>query len=121
MTETKVKGKGLAIAGLVVGIVAIILSIFSIGVTLGAIGLILAGIGFVQLNKTNGPKGIAITGIILSVLAIAISFYMASKLTALGSDLLNQMEENIENIDEHKSLEQLEQEFNDALNDAGEE
>lgn len=105
MTETtEVKGKGLAIAGMVVGIVAFILSFFSIGLTLGVIGLVLAAIGFAQLNKTNGPKGMAITGIALGVLAIAISivqyYRIKNAIEESGVDFQNLMEDVRNNMEE---------------------
>lgn len=72
---SKIKGKGLAIAGMVVGIVVAILSFFTIGVSLGILALILSAISLFQLINTNGPKGMAISGIVLGVFAIAFSYY----------------------------------------------
>ncbi len=72
---SKIKGKGLAITGMVVGIVAAILSFFTIGVSLSILALILSAISLFQLINTNGPKGMAISGIILGVFAIAFRYY----------------------------------------------
>lgn len=112
MTETTtVKGKGLAIAGMVVGIVAFLLSFFVIGLWLGIVGIILSAIGFVQLNKSNGPKGMAITGIILNVLAIAIGAYMYVQVAKAAKMFGEEFKNQLENVD-------WEAEMNDALNDA---
>lgn len=115
MTETTtVKGKGLAIAGMVVGIVAFIISFFSIGLILGIVGAVLSAIGLAQLSKSNGPKGMAITGLILSVLAIAISIYMAIQIAAALKDFGGEFQNQLENVD-------WEAEMNDALNDVEDE
>ena len=107
---TQVKGKGLAIAGMVVGIVAAILSIFTIGVLFGVVAVVLSAIGLMQLMKTNGAKGMAIVGIVLGVFAIAFSYYQLSRVTAAleesGVDIENMMEEMRENIE--NNMEELE-------------
>ena len=106
MTEetTQVKGKGLAIAGMVVGIVAAILSIFTIGVTFGVVAVVLAAIGLYQLMNSNGSKGMAIAGIALGVFAIAFSYFQLSRVTSALEDsglnienLMDEMKENLEN------------------------
>lgn len=105
----QVKGKGLAIAGMVVGIVAAILSIFTIGVLFGIVALVLSAIGFYQLMNSNGPKGMAITGIVLGVFAIAFSYYQLSRVTEAledaGVDIENLMNGNLEELQEQ--MEQL--------------
>lgn len=113
MTETTgVKGKGLAIAGMVVGIVAFLLSFIIIGWYLGVVGLILSVIGFVQLNGSNGPKGMAITGIILNVLAIALGLYLGYKAAQLleegGNEFLDKFKQEMEKMDTDDLLENLE-------------
>ena len=106
MTEEtiQVKGKGLAIAGMVVGIVAAILSIFTIGVTFGVVAVVLAAIGLYQLMNSNGSKGMAIAGIALGVFAIAFSYFQLSRVTSALEDsglnienLMDEMKENLEN------------------------
>ena len=118
--ETQVKGKGLAIAGMVVGIVAAILSIFTIGVLFGVVALILSAIGLYQLMNSNGPKGMAIAGIVLGVFAIAFSYYQLSRVTTALEDAGLNIEDMMDgNLDELKEqMEQLQEDANIDLEEA---
>ena len=79
-TTTSTKGKGLGIAGMVIGIVALIwavIPIFGAGAWwLSIIGLVLSLIGFFMANGGGNPKkGIMIAGIVLGIAGTAMSFY----------------------------------------------
>lgn len=87
--EGKVPGKGIAIAGMVIGIVALLLAIFSIGFTLGLIGLVLSVVGLMQAKKAGKKNGMAMVGIILGVLAIALSWYMHFEIIKAAEELGN--------------------------------
>lgn len=71
-------GKGLGVAGLVIGIVAIILSFVPcIGmwaIVPGIVGIILSAISMKQAGP-GGSKGMAIGGLITSVVAVLIACY----------------------------------------------
>lgn len=105
----EVKGNGLAIAGMVVGIVAAILSIFTIGVIFGVVALVLSAIGLYQLMNSNGPKGMAIAGIVLGIFAIAFSYYQLNRVTTAleenGMNIENMMDEiknNMEKLEDNQ-------------------
>lgn len=89
-------GKGLGIAGLVLGILAAIISFIPcLGMYAfipGFIGLILSLISFVQANKAGATKGLAIAGIVCSVIGCSIAAWQYVQITSA-------VKEGLENID----------------------
>ena len=85
-TATSSKGKGLGIAGMVIGIVALIWAMIPLlgagAWWLAVVGLVLSIVGFVMAKNGNNPnKGMMMTGIILGVVATALSFYRVYQVT----------------------------------------
>ncbi|MBA3665559.1 MAG: SdpI family protein [Bacteroidetes bacterium] len=69
-------GKGMGIAGMILGIVAIIVSFVPCfgwwAVVLAVVGLILSAVSMSQAQKAGASKGMAIAGLICSIIAIII-------------------------------------------------
>lgn len=85
-TATSTKGKGLGVAGMVIGIVAVIWAIIPLlgagAWWLAVVGLVLSIVGFVMAKNGNNPnKGMMMAGIILGVVATALSFYRVYQVT----------------------------------------
>ena len=101
-TETSSAGKGLSVAGMVLGIVALIISFVPClgmyALLPGVIGLVLSIVGFVQANKAGAAKGMAIAGIALSVVGCAIAGWQYNTLSKAASVL----KEEIDKIDTAK-------------------
>ncbi len=72
-------GKGLGIAGLIVGIIALLFSFIPClgmyALLPAVVGIILSAISMKQLGKTGQPKGLAIGGLICSLVAVLIAIY----------------------------------------------
>lgn len=72
-------GKGMGIAGLVLGILAAIFSFIPCvgmwAIVPGIVGVILSGLSLKQAGEANAPKGMAIGGLICSVVGIVIACY----------------------------------------------
>ena len=100
-------GKGLGIAGLVLGILAAIISFVPClgmyAVFPGIIGLILSIISIIQANKAGAAKGMAIAGLICSIVGSSLAIWQYTKLKS-G---LDELKENMENIDTAKLREQI--------------
>jgi hypothetical protein len=101
-TSNSKAGKGLGIAGLVLGILAAVLSFVPcLGMYAffpGIIGLVLSIISFVQANKAGAAKGMAIAGIVCSILGCAIAGWQYSKISA-G---LEELKDGLEHLDTAK-------------------
>lgn len=85
-TTPSSKGKGLGIAGMVIGIVAIIWAMIPLlgagAWWLAVVGLVLSVVGFVMAKNGGNPnKGMMLAGIILGVVATALSFYRVYQVT----------------------------------------
>lgn len=85
-TTPSSKGKGLGIAGMVIGIVATIWSMIPLlgagAWWLAVVGLVLSVVGFVMAKNGGNPnKGMMMAGIILGVVATALSFYRVYQVT----------------------------------------
>ncbi|MCC6180333.1 MAG: hypothetical protein IT237_00705 [Bacteroidia bacterium] len=101
-TTNSKAGKGLGIAGLVLGIVAAVVAFVPClgmyAIIPGVIGLILSIISIIQANKAGAAKGMAIAGLVCSLIGISIAYWQYSKLSAVGEEL----KETLENIDTAK-------------------
>ncbi len=97
----KVPGKGLGVAGMVVGIVGVVFSIWSGGFILGLVGLALSVAGFMQAKKAGAKNNMAMVGIVLSLIAIILSWVMYFVIMNAAEDMTNQgfqdLMEEIEN------------------------
>jgi hypothetical protein len=107
-TSNSKAGKGLGIAGLVLGILAAILSFVPClgmyAIFPGIIGLVLSIISIIQANKAGAAKGMAIAGLVCSIVGIAIAGWQYSKLSAVGEEL----KETLENLDTAKFRQEME-------------
>lgn len=88
------KGKGLGLAGMIIGIIVLIWAIIPIvGATalwVAIVGLIISVIGFfVAKSGNNSKKGMIITGIILNLAALGLALYWISAIAAAASQALN--------------------------------
>lgn len=101
-TTNSKAGKGLGIAGLVLGILAAIVSFVPcLGMYAmfpGIIGLVLSIVSIIQANKAGAAKGMAIAGLVCSIVGIAIAGWQYSKLSAVGEEL----KQTLENLDTAK-------------------
>ena len=117
-TSNSKAGKGLGIAGLVLGILAAILSFVPClgmyAIFPGIIGLVLSIISIIQANKAGAARGMAIAGLVCSIVGIAIAGWQYSKLSAVGEEL----KETLENLDTAKLRQEMEsaiQQVTDSL------
>jgi amino acid transporter len=91
------KGKGLGMAGMIIGIVCAVLSLIP-GVAIvmsviALIGLILSFIGFMQAKNGGNPnKGIMIAGIVLNLLVIIWGVYQAFAVASAVTDGLENLD-----------------------------
>lgn len=71
-------GKGLSIAGMVLGIVSLVLfCVWYIGIPCAIVGLVLSIIGKKKSKEANAPTGMATAGIILCVIALSLLVLIA--------------------------------------------
>jgi phosphate/sulfate permease len=84
-SQPSTAGKGLGIAGFVLGIVAIVLSFVPCfgmyALFPGIVGIALSAVSINQASKANAAKGLAIAGLVCSILATFIAYgqYSATK------------------------------------------
>jgi hypothetical protein len=109
-TTPSTKGKGLGIAGMVIGIIALIWSVIPlVGAAawwLAVLGLVLSAVGFFMANGGGNPKkGMMITGIVLGVAATAMSFYRVYQVKQamdafqeMGVDFAKELKESMDSI-----------------------
>jgi uncharacterized membrane protein YccC len=101
-TTNSKAGKGLGIAGLVLGILAAVVSFVPcLGMYAmfpGIIGLVLSIISIVQANKASASKGMAIAGLVCSLVGCAIAGWQYSKISA-G---LEELKDGLEHLDTAK-------------------
>lgn len=116
-------GKGLGIAGMILGILAIILSFIPCfgwwAIVLAVVGVILSAVSMTQAKKANAPKGMAIAGLICSILAIIIGsiwiFIIAKAVSEVGSSFKDVMEKSGAMDSLTKAMDQIKQ-MTDTLN-----
>ncbi len=69
-----VPGKGMGIAGMVLGIVSLVLfCIWYISMPCGIVGLILSCLSYSKAKKANMKNGMAVAGIVCSAIALGIA------------------------------------------------
>jgi hypothetical protein len=95
--ETTNAGKGLGIAGFVLGLIALIFAFVPcLGMYAmfpGIIAIILSGIAFMQANKGNGSKGLIIAALVVSILGTAIAVYQYTVLSHAATELSDDLKE----------------------------
>jgi hypothetical protein len=121
-TSNSKAGRGLGIAGLVLGILAAILSFVPClgmyAIFPGIIGLILSIISIVQANKAGAAKGMAIAGLVCSIVGSGIAgwqWYTISKAVKESGINLEQLKENLENMDTTKLRQEMEAAMQSAV------
>jgi hypothetical protein len=89
------KGKGVGMAGMIIGIVCAALSLIPgmamVMMIIAIVGLILSVVGLIQANKGGNPKkGVMITGLILNLLVVIYAiiqiFVVASAVSAASDE-----------------------------------
>lgn len=127
MTEevtNKKTGKGLGIAGLIVGAIGLLLSFIPMIGTIGLFfawpALILSLIGMIIALKNSGAKVVTIIALVISIAAVGISYYQYSKALAFANEFENTFNEDWENAMNDLSGE-LDQLNEDLENELGEE
>lgn len=111
-------GKGMGIAGLVIGIFAVIFSLIPcIGmwaIVPGVIGVILSALSMKQAAAANAPRGMAIGGLICSIIGILIAcywlyilYFAAGQITDAANDAMKEFEKSGGMDSLNKALEQL--------------
>lgn len=89
-------GKGLGIAGLIVGIVALLFSFIPClgmwAIVPAIVGLIMSAISMKQAGAAGAPKGMAIGGLICSILGLLIALYWIYLLYFGASQVMNELE-----------------------------
>jgi hypothetical protein len=114
-------GKGLGIAGLVLGIIAVVFSFVpclgAYAVFPGALAIVLSAISISQANKANAPKGLAIAGLVCSIVGTSIGAWQWYTLNKAA----NAIKEGIESIDTatiRKSIESIGSEVKEAIEES---
>lgn len=121
-TQTQsTKGKGLGLAGMIIGIVALVWAIIPI---LGAgswwmalVGLILSIVAFFMAKNNGNPKkGMMIAGIVLNFVAILLAAFWIYKIASAASEIM----ENAPLLEQEmtKAMEQAGAEMEHALDSA---
>ncbi|MBS1635508.1 MAG: hypothetical protein JST26_06255 [Bacteroidetes bacterium] len=105
-TTTSTKGKGLGIAGMVIGIVALVWSIIPlIGAAawwLALVGLILSLVAFFMAKNGGNPsKGMMITGIILNIVALGLAIFWIYKIASAASAMVGGLENLQDSLNVH--------------------
>ena len=71
-------GKGLTIAGFVVGLLGLVLSFFGgvfsiISLPIAIVGLVLSAVGGKKIRANGGSSGLAVAGLVIGIIAVVIS------------------------------------------------
>ena len=85
------KGKGLGVAGMILGIIGLIFCWLPfVGGIFALIGLILSVVGMMQASKGGNPnKGMMITGLVLSIVALLINGYFTYAAMVVASAMMD--------------------------------
>lgn len=107
------KGKGLGMAGMIIGIVALVWSIIPIAGAMAwwvaLVGLVLSVVAFFMAKNGNNPKrGAMIAGMIMNAVALALAIYWIYALASAATEMLD----GLENLDTAALRESLEQSLN---------
>jgi len=122
-TQTSTKGKGLGVAGMVIGIVAAVWAIIPL---LGAaawwlalVGLVLSLVAFFMAKGAgNTKRGGMIAGIILNAVALALAIFWIYKIASAATEMFDTLKDaNIEQQLE-ESMKQMETDMQNALDSA---
>ena len=73
------KGKGMAIAGMVLGIVALVVCWWGVasfaGLPLAIVGLVLSCVGGKKIKAAGGKSGIATAGLVIGIIAVVLTAF----------------------------------------------
>ncbi len=116
-------GKGMGLAGLIVGIVAVLFSFIPClgmyAIIPAVVGIILSAISMSQAGKAGAPKGMAIGGLICSVIAVLVALYWVYVTMFVaneaGNAILNEIEKSGALDSLNKALDQI-KEITDTMN-----
>ena len=133
-TQTSTAGKGLGIAGFVLGLLALLFSFIPClgmyAVFPGVIAIILAAVALMQANKGGAKKGLIIAALVVSVIGTGVAVWqytvLSNALEDAGGTLEGIMDKAKEDMSDEEKAEfedamgDMEDAFEDALNE-GEE
>jgi ABC-type uncharacterized transport system permease subunit len=113
------KGKGLGIAGMIIGILALIWSVVPMvgagALWFSVIGSVLSIIAFFVAKSNKNPKrGMMVAGIATNIAALALSAYWIYKITSTVMDI----ESSMRDMDTTAMRQALNEAFNEANNDS---
>lgn len=77
-------GRGMGIAGMVLGIISVVLFFLGLPLILAIVGLILSIIAVVRASRARAGKGFGIAGIILNILGLILNGIMVLVMIAFG-------------------------------------
>ncbi|NJO89199.1 MAG: hypothetical protein HC831_09775 [Chloroflexia bacterium] len=84
-------GKGLGIAGLIIGIIALLVSFIPffgmLSIYIGGLALLLSIIGLILAVSKKASKGLIIAALIISALATGIAAWQISKITEIATEV----------------------------------
>lgn len=97
------KGKGLGMAGMIIGIIALIWSVVPLlgggAIWLALPGFILSLIAFFMAKGGGNPnKGAIIAGIIMNVIALGLAIYWIYSIVSVGTDALKELADSMKNM-----------------------
>ncbi len=96
-TTVSKAGKGLGIAGMVLGIVAVLFSFIPClgfwAIVPGLLGIVLSIVSLVQANKAGAAKGMAIAGLVCSIIGCCIAGFWGYQLSKVN-DISKEIQES---------------------------
>jgi hypothetical protein len=96
-------GKGLGIAGLIIGIIALLISFIPlfgiIAVYVGGLALILSIIGLILAVQKKASKGLIIAALIISALSVGIAYWQYSRIAGALDDVQEQLDDMQESME----------------------
>ena len=106
-TTTSNSGKGLGIAGLVLGIIAAIIAFIpclgTFALIPGIIGIVLSAISMSQAAKASASKSMAIAGLVCSIVGCCIAGYQMYAMKTVG----DKMKEGFEELEKSGAMDSL--------------
>ncbi len=95
--EISVPGKGLGIAGMVLGICSIVFScLWYFGLPCAIVGLVLSAVGYSKAKKVNMKNSMALAGIVLSAISLALDILVATVFASIFSEAFNSLFEEFQ-------------------------
>jgi hypothetical protein len=142
MSKESSAGKGLGIAGFVLGLIALIISFIPClgmyALAPGIVAIILSAIALIQASKSDAEKGLIIAALVISIIGTSIAAYQYSILSSAANSFIEMSEEfnsmteeeqeavteeiieNLEDLDETESFDEVINTVDDAFEELNE-